>query len=95
MSEPMRPDTPDWTPPTAESQAASLKKGAQLKQTGIIVCGSSVAVFLPALLMMQRRGINSMVLYVLFACWIFDLAFGLWFIVRGNKLVQQGSDRNG
>jgi hypothetical protein len=23
------------------------------------------------------------------ACWIFDIALGIWFIVRGNKLIQE------
>ncbi len=94
MSDQLRPDRPDWTRPTPQSREALRQKGQQLKQTGIIVCGSSVAVFLPALMMMQRRGVNPIVLYVLFGCWLFDLAFGLWFIVRGNKLIQ-GSERNG
>lgn len=80
---------------TPQSHEAARQKGQQLKQTGIIVCGSSVAVFLPALMMMQRRGTSSVVLYILLACWFFDLAFGLWFIVRGNKLMRQGSERNG
>jgi len=79
----------------ADNSEAMRQKGQQLKQTGIIVCGSSVAVFLPALMMMQRRGTSPLVLYILFACWFFDLAFGLWFIVRGNKLIQRGSERNG
>ena len=95
MANELRPDQPDWTPSTPQSREAARQKGQQLKQTGIIVCGSSVAVFLPALLMMQRRGVSDLVFIVLFACWMFDLAFGLWFIVRGNKLTQQGSDRNG
>jgi hypothetical protein len=71
-------------------------KGKELKQRGVIVCGSSVAVFGPVLAMMSRRGqTNPVILYVLFACWVFDLALGIWFIVRGNKLIQQGSESNG
>ncbi len=77
-------------------KAEVVDKGKKLKQQGIIVCGSSVAIFGPALAMMSRRGnVNSTILYVLFACWAFDLALGLWFIVRGNKLIQQGSENNG
>jgi hypothetical protein len=76
--------------------AEVIDKGKKLKQQGIIVCGSSVAIFGPALAMMSRRGnANPTILYVLFACWAFDLALGLWFIVRGNKLIQQGSENNG
>ena len=76
--------------------AEAVDKGKKLKQQGIIVCGSSVAIFGPALAMMSRRGnANPTILYVLFACWAFDLALGLWFIVRGNKLIQQGSENNG
>jgi len=71
-------------------------KGRELKQRGIIVCVSSVAIFGPVLAMMSRRGnANPVILYVLFACWAFDLALGIWFIVRGNKLIQQGSESNG
>lgn len=95
MSEQLRPDRLNWTPPTPQTYEAARKKGQQLMQTGTIVCGSSVAVFLPALLMMQKRGVNPVVLYVLFGCWLFDLAFGAWFIVRGKKLLQQGSEKNG
>ena len=76
--------------------AEAMDKGKKLKQQGIIVCGSSVAVFGPALAMMSRRGnANPTILYVLFACWAFDLVLGIWFIVRGNKLMQQGSESNG
>ncbi len=71
------------------------EKGQRLKQTGIVVCGSSVAVFAPALFMMAKRGTNPVVLYVLLACWVVDAVFGISFIVRGNKLMQQGSERNG
>ncbi len=71
------------------------QKGQQLKQTGILVCGSSVAVFAPALFMMAKRGTNPIVLYVLLACWVVDAVLGISFIVRGNKLLQQGSERNG
>lgn len=95
MSGELRPDRPDWTPQTPQTLAAQRQRGGQLKQTGIIVCGSSVAVFLPAMMMMYRRGVSPVVLFILFGCWLFDLAFGLWFIVRGNKLLQQGSERNG
>ncbi len=95
MSSKFSPDRPDWTPPTAPDCEAARRKGAQMKQTGIIVCGSSVAVFLPALMMMRRQGISPVILYVLLACWVMDFAFGLWFIIRGNKLMQQGSERNG
>jgi hypothetical protein len=95
MNSGFSPTKPDWTPPAAQNREAAWKKGAQLKQTGILVCGSSVAVFLPALMMMQRRGLSPIVLYVLLVCWFMDLAFGLWFIIRGNKLLQQGSERNG
>lgn len=71
-------------------------KGKELKQRGIIVCASSVAIFGPVLAMMSRRGnTNPVILYVLFACWAFDLVLGIWFIVRGNKLIQQGSESNG
>jgi hypothetical protein len=74
----------------------TVAKGRELKQRGVIVCGSSVAVFGPVLAMMSRRGnANPIILYVLFACWAFDLALGIWFIVRGNKLIQQGSETNG
>jgi hypothetical protein len=74
----------------------TVVKGRELKQRGIIVCGSSVAIFGPVLAMMSRRGnTNPVILYVLFACWVFDLVLGVWFIVRGNKLIQQGSESNG
>jgi hypothetical protein len=69
-------------------------KGQQLKQTGIVVCGSSVVVFLPALTMMARRGTNPLILYILLAFWLMDLGLGISFIVRGRKLMQ-GSERNG
>jgi hypothetical protein len=68
----------------------SADKGRELKQRGIIVCGSSVAIFGPALTMMSRRGTNSIILMLIAACWIFDIALGIWFIVRGNKLIQEG-----
>jgi hypothetical protein len=95
MSDGFSPTKPDWTSPTEQDRKDARKKGAQLKQTGILVCGSSVAVFLPVLLMLQRRGISPIVFYVLFACWFMDVAFGLWFIIRGNKLLRQGSKSNG
>ncbi len=72
-----------------------VAKGRELKQRGIIVCGSSVAIFAPALVMISRRGTARAVVYVLVACWLFDLALGMWFVVRGNKLIQQGSETNG
>ncbi len=72
-----------------------LDKGRDLKRRGIIVCGSSAAIFAPVLLMISRGGTQRLVLYVLIACWGFDFALGLWFIVRGNKLMQQGSESNG
>lgn len=72
-----------------------LEKGRDLKRRGIVVCGSSAAIFAPVLLMISRGGTQRLVLYVLIACWAFDLALGLWFIVRGNKLMQQGSESNG
>ncbi len=74
----------------------TVEKGKRLKQQGILVCGSSVAIFGPVLAMMTRRGnANPVILYVLFACWAFDLVLGIFFIVRGNKLIEQGSERNG
>lgn len=72
--------------------APMVEKGRELKQRGIIVCGSSVAIFGPVLGMIARRGANPVVIYVLAACWTFDLALGIWFIVRGNKLMQEGSN---
>ena len=72
-----------------------VEKGRELKQRGIIVCGSSVVIFAPALRMISRGGAQRTVLYVLLACWLFDVALGIWFIVRGNKLMQQGSEGNG
>ena len=77
------------------SVEAGRTKGQELKQRGIILCGSSAAIFAPALLMLQHRGMRPLVLYVLAACWLADFAIGLVFIVRGNKLLQQGSERNG
>lgn len=68
------------------------KKGRELKQRGIIVCGSSAAIFAPALLFISRGGTARVVFYVLIACWLFDFSLGLWFIVRGNKLLQQGNE---
>lgn len=70
---------------------ALVAKGRELKQRGIIVCGSSAAIFAPALLFISRGGTKRLITYVLIACWLFDFALGLWFIVRGNKLMQQGS----
>ena len=74
---------------------AQVEKGRELKQRGITVCGSSVVIFAPVLLMISRGGTQRIVLYVLLACWLFDVALGIWFIVRGNKLMQQGSEGNG
>ncbi len=74
---------------------AKVEKGRELKQRGITVCGSSAVIFAPVLLIISRGGTHRMVLYVLIACWLFDLALGIWFIVRGNKLMQQGSEGNG
>ncbi len=71
---------------------ALVKKGRELKQRGITVCGSSVALFAPVLLLISGGRTQRVVWYVLIACWIFDFALGLWFVVRGNKLIQQGSD---
>lgn len=71
---------------------ALVEKGRELKQRGITVCGSSAVIFAPALLLISRRGTQRVVVYVLIACWLFDLALGIWFIVRGNKLMQQGSN---
>lgn len=45
-----------------------VAKGRELKQRGIIVCGSSVAIFAPALVMISRRGTARAVVYVLVAC---------------------------
>ena len=70
---------------------ALVEKGRELKQRGITVCGSSVVIFAPVLLLISRRGTQRVVLYVLVACWLFDFALGLWFIIRGKKLMQQGS----
>lgn len=72
-----------------------LEKGRDLKRRGIVVCGSSAAIFAPALVFISRGGPQRLVLYVLIACWAFDFALGLWFIVRGNKLMHQGSESNG
>ncbi len=74
---------------------ALVEKGRELKQRGIIVCSSSVIVFAPALGIISRGGTGRAVLYVLIACWLLDIVLGLWFIVRGNKLIQQGSESNG
>jgi hypothetical protein len=74
---------------------ADRTKCQELKQRGIILCGSSAAIFAPALLMLQRHGMGPLVLYILAACWLADFAIGLVFIARGNKLLQQGSERNG
>ena len=74
---------------------AVVEKGRDLKRRGITVCGSSAAIFAPVLLMISRGGTKRVVLYVLIACWAFDFALGIWFIVRGNKLMQQGSESNG
>lgn len=71
-----------------------LAKGKELRQRGTIVCASSVAIFAPVLMMMARRGINRMILYVLAVCWLTDIALGVWFIVRGRKLMQE-SESNG
>jgi len=76
------------------NKSATQTRGEQLKQTGIVVCGSSVAVFAPALTIMARRGTNPLILYVLIAFWLMDLGLGISFIVRGRKLMQ-GSERNG
>ncbi len=78
-----------------KQQLSTAEKGRQLSLTGTVVCGSSVAVFLPALLMLTKRGASNAILYVILACWFADFAFGLWFIVRGRKLMQQGSENNG
>ncbi len=78
-----------------DQQGSPQEKGQQLTLTGTVVCGSSVAVFLPALLMLSRRGTSSTIVFVILACWFADFAFGLWFIVRGRKLMQQGSENNG
>ncbi len=75
--------------------SALVEKGRELKRRGIIVCGSSVAIFLPVLRILSRRGPERIVIDVLFACWLLDLALGLWFIVRGNKFIRQGSESNG
>ena len=72
-----------------------VEKGRELKQRGITVCGSSVIVFAPVLVLISRGRTPRVVLYVLIACWLFDLALGIWFIVRGNKLMQRGSECNG
>ena len=69
-----------------------VEKGRELKQRGITVCGSSAVIFAPVLLLISRGGTQRVVLYVLIACWLLDFALGIWFIVRGNKLMQQGSD---
>jgi hypothetical protein len=74
---------------------AVVEKGRDLKRRGVTVCASSAAIFAPALLLISRGGTQRIVLYVLIACWVFDLALGGWFIVRGNKLMQQGSESNG
>ena len=69
-----------------------VEKGRELKQRGITVCGSSAVIFAPVLLLISRGRTQRVVLYVLIACWLLDFALGIWFIVRGNKLMQQGSD---
>ncbi len=73
---------------------ALVEKGRELKQRGIIVCGSSVVIFAPVLRILSRRATEGIVLYVLLACWLLDLVLGVWFIVRGNKLMQQGNESN-
>lgn len=90
-----RSDKPDWSPTDPKVSAAAFAKGQQLKTTGIVICGSSVAVFAPALTMMARRGTNPLVLYILVGFWLMDIIFGITFIVRGRKLMQQGSESNG
>ena len=72
-----------------------VAKGRELKQRGIIVCGSSVVIFAPVLRMISRGGTGRAVFYVLIVCWLLDIVLGIWFIVRGNKLMQQGSESNG
>lgn len=72
-----------------------LEKGRELKQRGITVCGSSVVIFAPVLLMISRNPTQRVIIFVLLACCLFDVGLGIWFIVRGNKLMQQGSESNG
>lgn len=72
-----------------------VEKGRELRQRGTTVCGSSVVIFAPVLLLISRGGVQRRVLYVLIACWLFDVALGIGFIVRGNKLIQQGNESNG
>ncbi len=91
----LRRGQPDWSPADPKAAEAAREKGRQLSTMGTVICGSSVAVFLPALLMMQRRGTNPVILYILLAFWLMDLVFGITFIVRGRKLMQQGSEKNG
>jgi hypothetical protein len=74
---------------------ALVEKGKELKQRGMIVCGSSVVIFAPVLRIISRSGTPRAVIFVLIACWVFDLVLGIWFIVRGTKLMQQGSESNG
>lgn len=80
---------------TPDTAGANRAKGEELKQRGIVLCGSSCAIFAPVLLILQRHGISSLVLYILLACWLADFAIGLAFIARGKKLLQQGSEWNG
>jgi hypothetical protein len=72
-----------------------VEKGRDLKRRGVTVCASSAAIFAPALLLISRGGTQRVVIYVLIACWVVDFALGSWFIVRGKKLMQQGSESNG
>jgi hypothetical protein len=80
---------------TPENAEANRAKALELKQRGIILCGSSCAIFAPVLLMLQHRGMSTLVLSILLACWLADFGIGLAFILRSKKLLQQGSERNG
>lgn len=74
---------------------ALVEKGRELKRRGFILCRSSVVIFLPVPRILSRRGMAGIVVDLLFACWMVDLVLGIWFIIRGNKLMQQGSESNG
>jgi len=43
----------------------------------------------------SRNPTQRVIIFVLLACCLFDVGLGIWFIVRGNKLMQQGSESNG
>lgn len=77
------------------SAEAMRERGQRMKTMGIVIAGSSVAIFFPALSMMSQRGTSPVILYILLAFWLMDMIFGLVFIVRGRKLMQQGSENNG